>query len=179
MSTIRISPATERDVPVILEMIRGLAEYEQLAHLVTATEERIRASLFPANQFPADQFGTGQFAQSPAAEVLLAYLLGQQGEECAGFAVFYRTYSTFLAEPGIYLEDLYVKPDARGKGVGSRLLGRVAGIAMERGWSRVEWEVLDWNEPSIRFYRGVGAIPMDAWTKYRLTGDAFRRVAEQ
>jgi GNAT superfamily N-acetyltransferase len=174
MSTIRISPATERDVPVVLEMIRGLAEYEKLAHLMTATEERIRTTLFGA-----DQFGTDQFARSPAAEVLLAYLLGQQGEECVGFAVFYRTYSTFLAEPGIYLEDLFVKPDARGQGVGSRLLGRVARIARERGWSRVEWEVLDWNEPSIRFYRRLGAIPMDAWTKYRLTGEAFRRAAEQ
>jgi ribosomal protein S18 acetylase RimI-like enzyme len=147
-------------VPVVLEMIRGLAEYEKLAHLVTATEERVRATLF---------------GSSPAAEVLLAW----QGAECAGFAVFYRTYSTFLAEPGIYLEDLYVKPDARGQGVGSALLSRVARIAMERGWSRVEWEVLDWNEPSIRFYRRLGAVPMDAWTKYRLTGEAFRKLAEQ
>src|SRR5271169_3650559 len=100
--SIRISPATERDVPVVLEMIRGLAEYEKLAHLVTATEERIRATLF---------------VEDRAAEVLLAYL----DEECAGFAVFYRTYSTFLAEPSIYLEDLYVKPDGRGKGVGFAL----------------------------------------------------------
>jgi GNAT superfamily N-acetyltransferase len=160
MSTIRISPATERDVAVVLEMIRGLAGYEKLAHVVTATEERVRATLF---------------GQNPAAEVLLAYVDGG----CAGFAVFYRTYSTFLAEPGIYLEDLYVKPDARGQGVGSALLGRIAGIAMERGWSRVEWEVLDWNEPSIRFYRRLGAVPMDAWTKYRLTGEAFRKLAGQ
>jgi ribosomal protein S18 acetylase RimI-like enzyme len=141
-------------------MIRGLAGYEKLAHLVTATEERVRATLF---------------GQNPAAEVLLAW----QGAECAGFAVFYRTYSTFLAEPGIYLEDLYVKPDARGQGAGSALLGRVARIAMERGWSRVEWEVLDWNEPSIRFYRRLGAVPMDAWTKYRLIGEAFRKLAER
>ena len=155
-------------MPVILEMIRGLAEYEKLGHLVTATEERIRATLF----------GADQFGQGPAAEVLLAYLPGQQGAECAGYAVFYRTYSTFLAEPGIYLEDLYVKPDARGKGLGSALLGRVARIAMERGWGRVEWEVLDWNEPSIRFYRRLGAVPMDAWTKYRLTGEALQKVAE-
>jgi GNAT superfamily N-acetyltransferase len=160
MSGINISPATERDVAVVLEMIRGLAEYEKLAHLVTATEERIRETLF---------------GPDPAAEVLLAHL----DEECAGFAVFYRTYSTFLAEPGIYLEDLYVKPDARGKGVGSRLLGRVARIALERGWSRVEWEVLNWNEPSIRFYRSLGAVPKDAWTMYKLAGEALRRLAQQ
>jgi GNAT superfamily N-acetyltransferase len=158
--SIRITAATEGDVPVVLEMIRGLAEYEKLAHQVTATEERVRATLF---------------GQDPAAEVLLAW----QDAECAGLAVFYRTYSTFLAEPGIYLEDLYVKPHARGKGVGARLLSRVARVAMERGWSRVEWEVLDWNEPSIGFYRRLGAVPMDAWTKYRLTGEAFRKLAEQ
>jgi len=157
---IRIAPATERDVPVVLEMIRGLAEYEKLAHRVTATEERIRATLF---------------GKEPAAEVLLAY----REAECAGFAVFYRTYSTFLAEPGIYLEDLYVKPEARGKGVGLALLGRVGRIAVERGWGRVEWEVLNWNEPSIRFYRRLGAVPKDAWTMYRLSGEALRNLADQ
>ena len=141
-------------------MIRGLAEYEKLVHVVTATEERIRESLFGTH---------------PAAEVLLAYL----DEECAGFAVFYRTYSTFLAEPGIYLEDLFVKPGARGKGAGSALLGRVAQIAIERGWPRVEWEVLNWNEPSIRFYQRLGAVPKDAWTMYRLTGEALRKLAER
>jgi len=158
MAPIRISPATERDAPVVLEMIRGLADYEKLAHVVTATEERVRATLF---------------GEDPAAEVLLAYL----DAECAGFAVFYRTYSTFLAQPGIYLEDLYVKPDDRGKGVGVALLGRVAGIAVERGWGRVEWEVLNWNEPSIRFYQRLGAVPKDAWTMYRLTGEALTKLA--
>jgi GNAT superfamily N-acetyltransferase len=160
MSSIRISPATEQDVPVVLELIRGLAEYEKLSYLVCATEDRIRASLF---------------GPDPAAEVLLAY----QDTACAGFAVFYRTYSTFRAEPGIYLEDLYVKPEARGKGVGSALLARVARIAMERGWGRVEWEVLNWNEPSIRFYRSLGAVPKDAWTMYRLSGEALHKLAEQ
>jgi GNAT superfamily N-acetyltransferase len=146
-------------VPVVLEMIRGLAEYEKLAHLVTATEERIRATLF---------------GDDPAAEVLLAY----QDAACVGFAVFYRTYSTFLAEPGIYLEDLYVKPEARGKGVGGALLRRVAGIAIDRGWQRVEWEVLNWNEPSIQFYKRLGAVPKEAWTMYRLSGEALRKLVQ-
>ena len=159
MSAIQISPATERDAAVVLEMIHGLAEYEKLAHLVTATEERIRATLF---------------GPDPAAEVLLACLKGT----CVGFAVFYRTYSTFMAQPGIYLEDLYVKPEARGTGVGFALLSRVARTAVERGWGRVEWEVLNWNEPSIRFYQRLGAVPKDSWTMYRLTGEALRKLAE-
>ena len=157
MSTI-IRSATELDVPVILDLIRQLAEYEQLAHLVAATEEPLRETLFGAK---------------PAAEVLLADCEG----ECAGFAVFFTTYSTFLAQPGIYLEDLYVKPHGRGKGVGSALLQRLAGIAVERGCGRVEWEVLDWNEPSIQFYKNLGAEPLQEWTKYRLTGKALHKLA--
>jgi GNAT superfamily N-acetyltransferase len=158
MSDIRIVRATESDVPVILEMIRGLAEYEKLSHLVTATEARLRDSLFGPH---------------PAAEVLLAY----RGDECAGFALFFQTYSTFLAQSGIYLEDLYVNPHARRQGLGLALLVRIAQIAAERGSGRVEWEVLDWNEPSIRFYKALGATPMDQWTRYRLTGAAITELA--
>src|SRR5438132_7637121 len=141
-STVRIVPATEPDIPVILDLIRALAEYEKLAHLVTATEERLRATLF---------------GERPAAEVLLAHW----DLECAGFAVFFSNYSTFLAQSGIYLEDLYVKPHARGKGLGLALLTRIAKTAAERGCGRVEWSVLDWNQPSIQFYKGLGAVPMD------------------
>ena len=158
-STVRIVPAAEPDIPVILDMIRALAEYEKLAHVVTATEERLRATLF---------------GDPPAAEVLLAHL----EMECAGFAVFFSNYSTFLAQPGIYLEDLYVKPDARGKGIGLALLTHIARIATERGCGRVEWSVLDWNEPSIRFYKQLGAVPMEDWTRYRLSGEELARLAE-
>ena len=145
-------------MPILLAMIRELAEYERLAHVVTATEERIRAGLF---------------GEHPAAEALLA----SHGAEPAGFAIFYRSYSTFLAEPGIYLEDLYVKPELRGKGIGLALLGRIAQIANERDCGRVEWGVLNWNEPSIHFYKRLGAVPMDEWTKYRLTGEPLRSLA--
>ncbi len=143
---------------MILDLIRRLAEYERLAHVVAATEEGLRETLFGAK---------------PAAEVLLA----DCEQECAGFAVFFVTYSTFLARPGIYLEDVYVKPQWRGKGVGSALLQRVAGIAVERGCGRMEWEVLDWNEPSIQFYKNLGAEPLQEWTRYRLTGEALERLA--
>ena len=155
-----IRSATELDVPVILELIRQLAEYEHLSHQLAATEERLRKTLFGAK---------------PAAEVLLADREGA----CAGFAVFFATYSTFLARPGIYLEDLYVKPHLRGKGVGSALLRRLAAIAVERGCGRVEWGVLDWNEPSIQFYKKLGAEALSEWTKYRLTGNALERLASR
>jgi GNAT superfamily N-acetyltransferase len=141
-------------------MIRALAEYEKLAHLVTATEEQLRKTLFGAQ---------------PAAEVLLAH----DAQECAGFAVFFATYSTFLGQPGLYLEDLYVKPHLRGHGIGLALLQRLATIATERGCGRVEWGVLDWNQPSIDFYKKLGAAPMDEWTKYRLTGEALERLASR
>ena len=157
MSTI-IRSATEFDVPTILDLIRQLAEYEHLAHRVAATEERLRETLFGAK---------------PAAEVLLA----DCDRECAGFAVFFASYSTFLAQPGIYLEDLYVKPDVRGKGVGSALLQRLARIAVERGCGRLEWQALDWNKPSVQFYKSLGAEPLEEWTTYRLTGKALDRLA--
>ena len=157
MPDIRVLEATEADVPVILEMIQGLAEYEKLSHMVTATEEQLRATLFGAR---------------PGAEVLLAYLDG----ECAGFSLFFPNYSTFLAKPGIYLEDLFVKPHARGRGLGLALLTRIAQLAVQRGCGRVEWSVLDWNEPSIGFYKKLGAVPMDEWTTFRLTGEALQAL---
>jgi GNAT superfamily N-acetyltransferase len=153
-----IRPALESDAPVIFDFIRQLAEYERLAHCVEATEKQVRETLFGAK---------------PAAEVLIADYEG----ECAGFAIFFSTYSTFLARAGIYLEDLYVKPHLRGKGVGSALLGRLAGIATERGCGRLEWSVLNWNEPSIQFYKSLGAEPLDDWTRYRMTGEALDKLA--
>jgi GNAT superfamily N-acetyltransferase len=153
-----IVPATEVDVPLILELIRGLAEYEKLSHIVVATEDRLRESLF---------------GPIPAAEVLLAY----EDSECAGFAIFFPVYSTFQAQKGIYLEDLFVRPHLRGRGIGRALLARVARIAIERGCGRVEWGVLAWNQPSIEFYKKLGAVPMDEWTKYRLDGEALAKLA--
>lgn len=156
---VRIVEATAADVPVILELIRGLAEYEKLSSAVTATEEQLRITLFGPH---------------PAAEVILGYV----GDECAGFALFFQNYSTFLAKPGIFLEDLFVKPEFRGGGVGRALLTRVGKIANERGCGRFEWEVLDWNAPAIGFYSRLGAVPMDEWTKYRVTGDVLRTFAD-
>ena len=153
-----IVPASESDIPLILELIQALAEYERLSHVVIATEERLRDSLF---------------GPKPAAEVLLAY----EGSECAGFAIFFPVYSTFLAQAGLYLEDLFVRPYLRGRGIGLALLSQVARLALERGCGRVEWGVLDWNQPSIEFYRKLGAVPMDEWTKYRLDGEALGRLA--
>jgi len=160
MSDIRITPATEQDAPVILEMIRGLAEYERLSHVVVATEEQLRKTLF---------------GERPGAEVLLAHWDG----EPIGFALYFPNYSTFLAQPGIYLEDLFVKPHARGKGAGRALFVELARIAVERGCGRVEWAVLDWNEPSIRFYEKLGAVPLDEWTTFRLTSEPLRNLAKK
>jgi len=153
-----IRDAAESDVPAIVEMIRLLAAYERLEDRVRATEERIRRALF---------------GETRMAEALLA----DYETECVGFALFYGTYSTFAASPGIYLEDLYVKSHVRGKGVGTALLRRLAGIARERGCERLEWGVLDWNEPSIRFYQGLGAEPVEPWTRYRVDGKALDRLA--
>jgi GNAT superfamily N-acetyltransferase len=159
MAQIRVVEAAESDVPVILEMIRGLAEYEKLLDRVTATEQQLRDTLFGAR---------------PAADVLLAFL----DSECVGFALFFPNYSTFLAKPGIYLEDLFVKPHARGKGAGAALLKRLAQVAAERGCGRVEWAVLNWNAPSIAFYKKLGAVPMDEWTTFRLSGEALAELAK-
>ena len=158
MPSVHIRTATAEDAPVVLEMIRGLAEYEKLTHMVVATEEKVRATLF---------------GEKPAADVLLAY----DGAECVGFAVFFSSFSTFLAQPGIFLEDIFVKPHARGKGIGWALLKRIAAIAQARGCGRVEWDVLDWNEPAITFYKKLGAKPVEGWTKYRLTGEALANLA--
>ncbi|MEO5924370.1 MAG: GNAT family N-acetyltransferase [Bryobacteraceae bacterium] len=158
MADTKIVAAQEKDVPVILEMIRGLAEYEKLSHVCTATEEQLRNTLFGAR---------------PGAEVVL----GLQDGVCVGFALFFPNYSTFLAKPGLYLEDLFVKPEARGRGVGLALLKHLAGIARERGYGRVEWSVLDWNEPAIGFYKKLGALPMDEWTIFRVTGDGIAALA--
>ena len=158
MPDIRIVPATERDVPVILELIRGLAEYERLSHLMEASQERLRRTLF---------------GDRPAAEVLLAY----DGEECAGFALFFPNYSTFLGKPGLYLEDVFVKPHARRRGIGMALLKRLAAIARERDYGRMEWSVLDWNEPAINFYKKLGAVLMDEWRISRMTGEALAKFA--
>jgi GNAT superfamily N-acetyltransferase len=148
------------DVPTILRCIRGLAEYERLAHQCAATEALLRGSLF---------------GPAPAAEVVLAF----QGEVPAGFALWFRSYSTFLARPGIYLEDLFVFPEFRGHGLGRQLLAHLARTAVERGFGRVEWAVLDWNEDAIGFYESLGAVPMSDWTTYRVTGDALASLSAQ
>ncbi len=153
-----IREAMESDVPLILQFIRDLAEYEKLAHLVVATEGTLRETLFGG---------------TPFAEVLIA----EEEGTAAGFALFFHNYSTFLAQPGIYLEDLFVKPELRGRGYGRALLTRLAQIACERNCGRVEWAVLDWNEPSIAFYKSLGARVMDEWHTFRLTGEALGKLA--
>ncbi|MCL4864467.1 MAG: GNAT family N-acetyltransferase [Gemmatimonadales bacterium] len=157
---VTVRPATVADVPQILAFIRGLAEYERLPDQVVATEARLRATLF---------------GPTPAAEVLLAYL----GAEPAGFALFFQNYSTFLARPGIYLEDLFVLPEYRGRGIGKVLLRALARLAVERDCGRLEWSVLDWNADAIGFYRKLGAVAMDDWTVFRLTGNALSDLAEE
>ena len=152
----RIIPATERDLPLILKLIKDLAEYEKLAHAVVATEEILRDSLF----------------RKRVAEVVIGYA----GDEPAGFAVFFQTFSTFLGVPGMYLEDIFVEPKWRRRGLGRQLLTRLAKIANDRGYGRVEWSVLDWNEPAINFYKALGAKPMDEWTVFRLTGESLKRL---
>jgi len=149
--------ATAADVPDILRCIRGLAEYERLAHECRATEAQLHATLF---------------GDAPAAEVVLATIDG----ELAGFALWFRSYSTFLAKPGLYLEDLFVFPPWRGRGVGRRLLSFLARLALERDYGRLEWAVLDWNADAIRFYESLGAVPMSDWTTYRVTGDALAQL---
>ena len=153
-----IRNANESDVPLIHQFIRDLADYEKLAHVVVATEAQLRATLF---------------GSSPYAEVILA----EEDGTPAGFALFFHNYSTFLAQRGVYLEDLFVKPEYRGRGYGKALLARLAQIARERDCGRVEWAVLDWNEPSIAFYESLGARRMNEWHTFRLTGEALDRLA--
>ena len=154
----RIERATERDVPLILDLIRQLADYERMSDQVVATEAGLRETLFGAR---------------PSAEVIVA----RAGDEPAGFALFFHNYSTFLGKPGLYLEDLFVVPKFRGRGYGKALLVRLAQIAVERDCGRFEWSVLDWNEPAIGFYKKLGATPMNEWTIFRVTGDALHKLA--
>jgi GNAT superfamily N-acetyltransferase len=156
---LRIEAASERDIPLILSFIQKIAAYEKLSHQVTATEETLRASLF---------------GSSPAAEVLLAYW----EDAPAGYAVLFTNFSTFLGRAGIYLEDLFVEPELRGKGIGKALLAAVAREAQGRGCGRLEWAVLDWNKPSIDFYLRLGAKALDEWTIFRMTGDAIGGLAK-
>jgi GNAT superfamily N-acetyltransferase len=160
MPELEIRAATERDVPLILTLIKELAEYEALSHEVVATEEALRDSLF---------------GERRVAEALLGYL----EDDPAGFALFFHNFSTFLGKPGIYLEDLYVRPEFRGAGVGRALLVHLAGLAKERDCGRLEWSVLDWNEPAIGFYKGIGASPVSGWTVYRVAGEALEVLAAE
>jgi GNAT superfamily N-acetyltransferase len=153
-----IRSATAADVPLILQLIHELAEYEKLAHEVRATEAQLHATLFTPDA---------------VAEVVIAEDEGVP----VGFAVFFANYSTWEAKPGLYLEDLFVRPQARGKGIGRQLLEHLARLTLERGWARLEWRVLDWNEPSIAFYKKLGAEPLDEWTVFRVTGAALQKLA--
>ncbi|MBZ5609780.1 MAG: GNAT family N-acetyltransferase [Acidobacteriia bacterium] len=159
-SALQIRPATENDVPLILSFIEKLAGYEKLSHELAATQAALRKWLF---------------GERPMAEVILAEWAGHP----AGFALFFHNFSTFLARPGIYLEDLFVDPEHRGKGIGKALLIHLARIATERGCGRLEWAVLDWNQPSIDFYRSQGAEPKQEWTIFRLQGIALHQLAEK
>jgi GNAT superfamily N-acetyltransferase len=154
-----IRPATPADLPVILGFIRGLATYEKLLHEVEATEEKLGATLF---------------GPRPAAECVLAFA---ENTTPAGFAIFFTNYSTFLARPGLYLEDLFVPPEFRGRGIGKALLLHLAALANQRGCGRMEWSVLDWNQPAIDFYESLGAERKTEWTTCRLTGPALARYA--
>jgi GNAT superfamily N-acetyltransferase len=162
----RLRPAEPRDLAGIVELIRGLAEYERLTHLLEVTPEKLQPHLFGPH---------------PAAEVLVAELRGEAdaaagtaGPELAAFALYFTSFSTFLARPGLYLEDLYVRPAQRGRGIGRALLTRLGRIAVERGHGRFEWSVLDWNESAIRFYEKMGATVLPEWRLCRITGDALQ-----
>jgi len=156
----RLRGATPDDAALVLAFIRELAEYERAPDAVVATESDIRATLT---------------SDPKRAEVILAF----EGDAPVGFALFFHNYSTWLGRPGLYLEDLFVRPEARGRGYGRRLLAHLAAIARERGCRRLEWSVLDWNEPAIGFYRSLGAIPMTEWTVHRLTGQALEALAAE
>lgn len=154
----RIEAVREQDVALLLRLIKALADYEQLSGEVVASETLIRDALF---------------GPKPSAEAAIAYA----GDDAVGFAVWFYNFSTFVGRPGLYLEDLFVLPEWRGRGIGRALMGHLARLAVARGCGRMEWAVLDWNEPAIRFYRSIGAQAMDGWTVYRLTGDALTRAA--
>jgi Acetyltransferases len=156
---IKVRFAAEEDTPLILSLIKGLAEYEKMSDQVTATEEILKNSLFVRKK----------------AEVVIAEYKG----EPVGFALFFHNFSTFLGKPGIYLEDLFVKPELRALGIGKALLSFLAKLAVERDCGRLEWSCLDWNEPSIAFYKSEGAVPMDGWTVYRVTAQSLNDLAER
>jgi GNAT superfamily N-acetyltransferase len=158
MNNFLIRPTTAHDVPTILMLIRDLAEYERAPNAVVATEDGLRDVLF---------------GSKPAAEVLLA----SEADNPIGYAVYFFNFSSWLGRPGLYLEDLFIRPEKRGKGYGRALLGRLAQIAKARGCGRMEWAVLDWNDPAIQFYRRLGAEPMDEWTVFRLTEDGIAKLA--
>ncbi len=154
---VRIDPATEHDIPIVLGLIRALADYEKLADAVVATEDSLCRTMF---------------GSKPEAEAVIARVNG----EAVGFALWFHNYSTFLGRRGLYLEDLFVLPPWRGHGIGRALLAHLARVAVERGCGRMEWAVLDWNEPAIGFYKRLGAQPMDEWTTFRLTGEALSKL---
>jgi GNAT superfamily N-acetyltransferase len=156
--TVQIRFGDLADVPLIADLIRGLARYEKLEHEVTMTEEKLTDSLFGERRY---------------AETLIA----EDDRQPVGFALFFHNFSTFLAQPGIYLEDLFVIPEQRGRGVGRALLERLAQVAVDRGCGRLEWAVLNWNQDAIRFYERLGAKPNSEWTVYRLTGEPLRALA--
>jgi len=157
-SQLLLRPARHLDIPLILQFIQQLADYEKLSHEAVATEALLNEHLF---------------GPVPSAEVLIA----EWDKTPAGFALYFRTFSTFLGRPGLYLEDLYVKPEFRGQGIGRSLLTHLAQIAVARGYGRLDWAVLNWNDPAIRFYDSLGATPLEEWTGYRLTGKALTQLA--
>lgn len=159
MSKVQFRQAGPEDAGLILRFIRAQAEYEKMADQVVATEELLRDWLF----------------EKQAAKVIFA----MEGEKEVGFALYFHNFSTFLGRAGLYLEDLFVLPEYRGRGYGKALLARLAAIAVEEGCGRMEWVCLDWNQPSIDFYKGKGAVPVDGWTIYRLTGDALAEFAKE
>ncbi len=164
MTAFSIRPATPDDSATLFSLISDLAEYEKLTHLVEATPQKIRDALFGA---------------TPHAEAVIAEVEQDGARHAVGFALFFHNFSTFLARPGLYLEDLFVEPAWRGHGLGKALLQHLAAIAVERGCGRFEWSVLDWNQPSIDFYRAMGADVMPDWRICRVTGDALSRLGSQ
>ena len=160
ISNFRIEETGPQDVPLILSFVKELAEYERLSDSVIVTEDDLREALF---------------GERPVAFAVIGY----DEDEPISFALFFHNYSTFIGRPGLYLEDLYVRPHARGRGFGRAMLAYLARVARERRCGRMEWAVLDWNEPAIKFYKGLGARPLDDWIVYRLTGDALDKLAEE